>query len=203
MSKDRVVVATGNPGKLAELAALLDDLGIATIAQTELGVAEAVEDGLSFIENALIKARNAARHCGLPAIADDSGIVVDALNGSPGIYSARYAGADASDADNNAKLLRDLDTVADEARTARFFCAAVFVDHADDPCPLVAQGSWEGKILRAPRGENGFGYDPLFQLDGDTRTSAEMAPSEKNKISHRGQAIAQLADALAERIKNR
>lgn len=200
MDRKRIVVATGNPGKLAELAALLNDLGIDTVAQTELGVPEAIEDGLSFVENALIKARNAASHCGLPAIADDSGIVVDALNGRPGIYSARFAGANASDADNNAKLLQQLDEVGDDKRSARFFCAAVFVDHAEDPCPLVAQSAWEGMVLRAPQGENGFGYDPLFRIEGDSRTSAEMSASEKNRISHRGQAIAQLADALADRI---
>ena len=197
--RERIVVATGNPGKLIELDALLRDANFATVAQTELGVTEAVEDGLSFIENALIKARNAARHTGLPAIADDSGIVVDALNGRPGIYSARYAGENASDAENNEKLLAQLQEVASAKRSARFICAAVYVATADDPCPLIGQGVWPGEILTSPRGNNGFGYDPLFLVDGDTRTSAELPKDEKNKLSHRAQAIRQLAEALTQK----
>lgn len=200
MQRLRIVVASGNPGKLKELNELLAPFEIDAIAQGELGVPEAVEDGLSFVENSIIKARNAAQHSGLPAIADDSGLVVDALNGQPGIYSARFAGINASDADNNAKLLTEMRDVEQSRRTARFFCAAVFVDHDKDPCPLVAQGSWEGQVLTAPRGAHGFGYDPLFLVAGDTRTSAEMPAEEKNRCSHRGRAMQELSTALSKRL---
>lgn len=192
----KLVVATSNAGKIVELKMLLADMDVTLVTQGELGVDSPVEDGLSFAENALIKARHAARQTDLPAIADDSGIVVDALNGAPGIHSARYAGVEATDADNNRKLLGALQNIAPANRTGRFFCAAVFVRFADDPCPLIAQASWEGQILENPRGDHGFGYDPLFLIDGDTRSSAQLPESEKNKISHRGQAVKALAMQL-------
>jgi len=196
----KIVVATSNQGKLKEMNALLANAGVACIAQTELGVGDAVEDGLSFVENALIKARHAATQTGLPSIADDSGLVVDALNGRPGIFSARYAGEHGNDAANNDKLLRELSGVDVAERTARFVCAAVFVATADDPCPLIAQGFWEGHVLSEARGEHGFGYDPLFLIDGDSRSSAELPAAEKNTISHRAKAINELASSLTHRL---
>jgi len=189
----KIVVATSNPGKLKEMNALLADAGVACVAQTELGVSDAVEDGLSFVENALIKARHASAHTGLPAIADDSGLVVDALDGQPGIYSARYAGEHGNDAANNARLLRELDGIGEHERSARFVCAAVFVASADDPCPLIAQGFWEGHVL--------IGYDPLFLIAGDSRSSAELEAAEKNTVSHRAKAVNELAASLAQRLE--
>lgn len=186
---EKLVIATGNPGKLREFQALLGELGVDVIPQSDFNVPTADETGLSFIENAIIKARNAARHSGLPALADDSGIEVDALNGAPGIYSARYAGEGAGDADNNVKLLTELACLPDQARLARYQCVIAFLRHADDPTPLIGQGTWEGRITSEPRGTGGFGYDPLFRPADKPCTAAELDPVEKNRISHRGQAI--------------
>jgi len=191
-----VVLASGNAGKLRELTAMLQPLGWQVRPQSEWDVPEAVEDGLSFIENALIKARHAARHVGLPALGDDSGLVVDALDGAPGIYSARYAGPAADDAANNRKLLSALDGVPDERRTAHFYCAIAMVRNAADPAPLVAIGRWDGRILHAPAGAGGFGYDPLFRVEAHGCSSAELPPEVKNRISHRGQALAALVRQL-------
>lgn len=196
MSAARVVLASGNPGKAAEIGALLAPTGLEVVAQSALGIAGAEETAGTFVENALIKARHAARASGLPAIADDSGLVVDALGGEPGVHSARFAGAGAGDADNNAKLLAALAGIPAAARTARFVCVAVMLRHADDPLPLVCQGAWEGTILEAPRGRGGFGYDPLFLPAGGGRSAAELPAAEKNRVSHRGRAFARLLEAL-------
>lgn len=192
----RVVLASGNPGKVREINALLEGLGIEVLPQSGFGVPEAEETGLTFVENAILKARNAAEHTGLPAIADDSGIEVDALNGAPGIYSARYAGPGASDADNCDKLLAALQDTPEHQRGARFQCLLVYLRHAADPTPLICQGTWEGRILHAPQGENGFGYDPVFYVPTHDCSAAELAPAEKNAISHRGQALRRLLEAL-------
>jgi len=189
----RIVLATGNAGKARELQDLLAGSGMQIILQTEIGVRPAEETGLTFIENALLKARNAAEQTGLPAIADDSGLEVDALKGEPGIHSARYAGPQASDADNVQKLLRELHGVPVVKRSARFRCVLVYMRHGRDPAPLVCEGVWEGSILDAARGTNGFGYDPVFLVPDKSCTSAELAPEEKNRLSHRGQALAKLA----------
>jgi XTP/dITP diphosphohydrolase len=189
-----VVLASGNAGKLRELGRVLAPLGMRLVSQSELGVPDVPEDGLSFVENAIIKARAAARHTGFPAIADDSGLEVDYLGGAPGIYSARYSGE--GDAGNNTRLLRELASVPDEQRSARFRCVLVYMRHGDDPSPLICQASWEGRILRAPRGDNGFGYDPLFYVPDRGCSSAELAPDIKNRISHRARASALLLDAL-------
>lgn len=196
----RVVLATGNRGKLAELRALLAGRGLEVLPQSDFGIEPPVEDGESFAANALVKARHAARLAGLPAIADDSGLEVDALGGRPGIHSARYAGPGCSDADNNRKLLDELSGVPGDRRTARYRCAMAFVGHADDPAPIVCEAAWEGRIEAVPRGAGGFGYDPLFVATGDSRTAAEMPAEEKNRLSHRGQALAALAAALASRF---
>jgi len=190
----RIVLASGNPGKLEELRALLAPKRVELLSQEEFGVKPAVEDGLSFVENALIKARNACLGTGLAAIADDSGLEVDALRGEPGIHSARYAGVEGpgADAENNRKLLAALAQVPEAERGARFQCAIVLMRHGADPMPLVCQGSWEGRILFAPKGENGFGYDPLFFVPGENRSSAQLPPERKNLLSHRAQAIGKL-----------
>lgn len=192
-----IVLASGNPGKIREIQAILQNDKI--LPQSEFGVAEPAETGSTFVENAIIKARNAALHCRLPAIADDSGLVVDALNGAPGVISARYAGAGASDRDNLDKVLRELHGVPAEQRTARFICLMVYMRHADDPTPIIAQGVWEGRILAEPVGENGFGYDPVFWVDSYQCSSAQLAPEVKNSLSHRGQALRQLQQLLAGR----
>ena len=192
----QIVIATGNAGKLKEFNQLLKGLGFSAVAQSEFAVPEADETGLTFVENAILKARNAARHTGLPAIADDSGLEVDALKGAPGIYSSRFAGADANDSDNNQKLLQELDGLSDAERSARFQCVLVFMRHADDPTPIICQGSWEGRILTQPSGENGFGYDPLFWVPEQQCSSAELTPQVKNLISHRGQAMGMLLERL-------
>jgi XTP/dITP diphosphohydrolase len=192
----QVVLATGNPGKLREMQQMLAPLGFEVLPQNDFSVPEADETGLSFVENAIIKARNAARHTGLPAIADDSGLEVDALDGAPGIYSARYAGPGAGDAANNAKLLEELRRRGAHDAVARFQCVLVFMRHATDPVPVIAQGSWEGTILDAPRGNKGFGYDPLFFVPGDDCSSAELSAGRKNALSHRGQALRQLVTLL-------
>ncbi len=190
----RVVVASGNAGKVGELARTLAPLSLELVTQDRLGVAEVAETGATFVENALIKARNASRHTGLPAIADDSGLEVAVLSGAPGVHSARYSGE--GDAGNNAKLLRALAAVDDTQRQARFYCALVLLRHADDPTPVIALGSWRGRILRACRGEGGFGYDPLFWVDSHQCSAAELPRDEKNRISHRGKASLALLDAL-------
>lgn len=191
-----IVLASNNPGKVREINALLADKQIEIAPQAQFGVSEAEETGLSFVENALLKARHAAQHTGLPAIADDSGIEVDALNGAPGIYSARYAGKGASDQENLEKLLADLNAVPEEQRTARFQCLMVYMRHANDPTPIICQGTWQGRILLTPRGNNGFGYDPIFFVPTHNCTSAELAADVKNALSHRGQALHKLVAAL-------
>lgn len=189
----KIVLATGNAGKLKELRALLADQPFEIVSQKDLGVSDADETGLSFVENAILKARHASRMTGLPALADDSGLCVDVLGGAPGIYSARYAGPGASDADNNRKLLATLlPWRAQAPLTARFVCVLVLVRHADDPLPLICQGEWAGEILTEPRGEQGFGYDPLFFVPSDNMSSAELPRERKNALSHRGQALQQL-----------
>ncbi len=196
----RIVLATGNPGKARELNALLGDQGLDILPQSHFAVPEAEETGLTFVENAILKARNAAAHTGLPAIADDSGIQVDALGGAPGIRSARYAGTDASDRDNLDKLLAALAEIPDPQRTARFQCLLVYLHHADDPTPLICQGTWEGLITQAPRGEQGFGYDPVFYVPEQGRTAAELEPALKNCLSHRGQALSCLQRLLTKKL---
>jgi XTP/dITP diphosphohydrolase len=193
---NKIVLASNNAGKVREFNQLLAELNYEVVPQAELGVEEVEETGLSFVENAILKARNAAQHTGLAAIADDSGIEVDVLKGAPGIYSARFAGEGASDEDNLKKLLHDLDGVADEQRTARFQCLLVYMRHAKDPTPLICQGTWEGRILREPRGENGFGYDPVFYVAEENCSAAELAAASKNRLSHRGQALQKLLRAL-------
>lgn len=192
----KVVLATGNAGKVRELASLLNDFGLDVVAQTELGVESAEETGLTFIENAIIKARHAAQVTGLPAIADDSGLAVDALGGAPGIYSARFAGVDATDQQNLDKLLVELQDVPDNERQAQFHCVLVYMRHADDPTPLVCHGSWQGTIARAPAGSGGFGYDPIFVVPEAGKTAAELTADEKRAASHRGQALKLLLEAL-------
>ncbi len=194
--KQRIVLATGNNGKVAELSQMLAGLNIDVVPQTAFATPEIAETGLTFVENAILKARNAAKHTDLPAIADDSGLEVDALNGAPGIHSARFAGPDASDADNNAKLLTELADLANTERTARFQCVLVYLRHENDPVPLICQGSWEGIILHTPQGENGFGYDPLFYIASESCSSAELPPKQKNQLSHRAQALRQLIAQL-------
>jgi len=192
----KVVLASGNKGKLQELQDMLAVKDVELVTQSELGVSEVPETGLSFVENALIKARNACEVTGLPAIADDSGIEVDALNGEPGIYSARYAGEQGTGADqaNNDKLLAELEQVAEPDRTARFQCVIVYLRHAKDPMPLICQGTWEGRILFEEQGENGFGYDPLFFVPTHDCASAELPADIKNELSHRGQALRKLLE---------
>jgi XTP/dITP diphosphohydrolase len=194
----RIVLASGNAGKVIELEQLLAGSDVQLVAQTEFGVSDADETGLTFVENALIKARHATRATGLPALADDSGICVDALNGAPGLYAARYAGKHGDNAANNAKLLRELDGVPADRRSAYFIAVLVLLRHADDPAPLIAEGRWHGRILEAPRGEGGFGYDPLFLPDGHDLSAAQLEPARKNRLSHRGQALALLKARFAE-----
>lgn len=191
-----VVLATGNRGKVDELRALLAPFGVDVRSQSEFNVPEVEETGLTFVENAILKARNAARHCGLPAIGDDSGLEVDALHGAPGIYSSRYAGDRATDVDNCRKLLDELRDVAEPDRTARFQCLMVLLDSATDPTPVIRQGTWEGRILFAPRGNGGFGYDPLFYVPTHNCAAAELSAADKNRVSHRGQALGALVAAI-------
>lgn len=188
----KVVLASGNSGKVRELAAMLQGLNVEIVPQSAFKVREAEEAGLTFIENAILKARNAAAQTGLPAIADDSGLEVDALQGAPGIRSARYAGPQADDQANLEKLLKAMQGLPDLARSARFRCVIVYLKHAADPAPFVAEGVWEGSILRAPSGTNGFGYDPVFWVAEKGCSSAELPPEVKNRLSHRGQALARL-----------
>lgn len=192
----RLVLATGNPGKLREMRALLTGLPVEVVPQSDFDIEPAEETGLGFVENALIKARHASAQSGLPAIADDSGLAVDALDGAPGIYSSRFAGEQASDRDNVVKLLEKMKGLADPERVARFHCLAVWVSHAADPVPLICQGTWEGRIAHQASGDGGFGYDPVFLLP-DGRTAAQLAKEEKNSISHRAQAMSCLVSKLA------
>ncbi len=194
----RYVLASGNRGKLREFNEILGELDIEVVPQADFNVPEVEETGLSFVENAIIKARNAAEHTALPAIADDSGIEVDALNGAPGIYSARYAGVGASDADNLNRLLEKMRDVPEAQRTARFQCLIVFMQHAADPTPVICQGSWEGRILNAASGKNGFGYDPVFFVPEYGCSAAELTAEQKNSLSHRGKALRKLLAALSD-----
>jgi XTP/dITP diphosphohydrolase len=190
----RLVLASNNAGKLKEFAGLLAPIGFELHPQGEFDVPEAEEPHATFVENALAKARHAARLTGLPALADDSGVCVDALGGAPGVYSARYAGEPKSDARNNAKLIASL--AAHEDKSAYYYCVLVYVRHADDPQPVIADGLWHGVMIDAPRGTNGFGYDPYFLLPSLGKTAAELSPVEKNAISHRGQALRALVEKL-------
>ena len=192
----KLVLASGNRGKLVEMHAILADLDIALVAQSELGIDDVEETGTTFVENALLKARHAARVSGLPALGDDSGLCVDALGGAPGLYSARYAGTHGDAAANIAKLLTVLRGVPDEHRMAHFHCTLVLLRSADDPAPLIAEGRWHGRILQAPRGANGFGYDPVFFDDTLGAGAAELEAATKNRVSHRALALARLREAL-------
>ena len=195
----QIVLASSNAGKLKEFNQVLKGLDFEVLPQSRFDVPDADETGLSFVENAILKARHASRISGLPALADDSGLEVDLLDGAPGIYSARFAGDGANDADNNQKLVQMLSGFPEEQRTARFQCLLVFMRHADDPTPLICQGTWEGRIVTEPRGSNGFGYDPLFYIPALDCCLAELAPEQKNRLSHRGQAVALLVERLANR----
>ncbi len=197
MRSSQLVLASSNSGKLCELQALLSPLNLIIRSQQDFDVPAVAETGLTFIENAILKARHACRHAGIPAIADDSGLEVDALNGTPGIYSARYAGPHATDEENTQKLLRALSNMEDQDRTARFQCIAVYMRHPSDPTPLVCQGTWEGVIVGSPQGDNGFGYDPVFFIAERGCTAAELGADTKNRISHRGQALAELVNRLS------
>lgn len=187
-----IVIATGNAGKLKEIGEVLAPFGYQVLGQKALGIADIEETGLSFVENAILKARNASLHTGKPALADDSGLEVDALNGAPGIYSARYAGENAQDSDNVAKLLHALKDAPESQRNARFQCVMVYLRHANDPTPLICQGTWEGRIAQSPSGENGFGYDPVFYVPDQNCCAAQLPSEVKNRLSHRGQALAKL-----------
>ena len=208
---EKVVMASSNPGKLREINQILGGLGMEVLPQSDFDVPDADETGLTFVENSILKARHAAQLTGLPAIADDSGLEVDALKGAPGIYSARYfsrsgssrsggsgpnPGPGTTDEKNLRKLLDDLKDVPEADRTARFQCLMVFMAHAEDPTPIICQGTWEGRILFETRGEGGFGYDPVFYVPGENCASAELAPAVKNSLSHRGQALKKLVKAL-------
>ena len=195
----RLVLATGNAGKLREMRAILAPWRVEVLPQSDFTAASAAETGLSFVENAILKARFAAEVSGLPAIADDSGLEVDALGGAPGIYSARYAGPGADDAANNARLLRELEAVPDAERSARYRCAMVYLHRPHDAAPVICEASWEGRIARLPRGTGGFGYDPLFLVGEGQTTAAELEPVRRNRESHRGQALRALVAALTGR----
>lgn len=191
-----IVLASSNAGKLKEIRELLDGLDLDIRPQGDFGIPDAVEDGLSFVENAILKARHACAMTGLPAISDDSGIEVDYLDGAPGIYSARYAGGQGNAA-NNAKLLNALKGVPEDQRTARFQCVMVYMRHAKDPTPIICQGTWEGRVINELKGTEGFGYDPLFYVPSEGMTSAELSPERKNQLSHRAQALKKLLAALS------
>ena len=196
MRLNKVILATHNPGKLRELRALLSETDLECKSQAEYRIPEVPETGQTFFENALVKARNACRYSGLPSIADDSGLVVDCLQSAPGVHSARYAGEKATDSDNLKKLLQAVEKFSAEERTARFQCAMVYLRSESDPSPLISVGTWEGRISMAERGRHGFGYDPIFLVTDLKRTSAELEPQEKNRLSHRGQALRQLVEQL-------
>jgi XTP/dITP diphosphohydrolase len=192
----KIVLASNNAGKVREINRILADLDLEVVPQAEFDIPEADETGLTFVENAILKARHAATLSGLPAIADDSGLEVDALHGAPGIYSARYAGVGASDADNLNKLLEAMQGIPEVARTARFQCLMVFMRHGEDPTPLICQGTWEGSILESAQGEGGFGYDPVFYVPERDCSSAQLDAETKNRLSHRGKALKQLLAAM-------
>lgn len=194
----RIVLGSSNRGKLAEFGQLFAGSGLEVVAQGELGVEDVEETGLSFVENALLKARHASRVTGLPALADDSGLCVSHLQGGPGLYSARYAGGHGDSAANNAKLLQALAGVPEAQRSAFFICVLVLLRHPEDPAPIVAEGRWHGRVLEAPRGEGGFGYDPLFLPDGQSLGAAELDKAMKSRLSHRGQALAKLQARLTD-----
>jgi len=198
LQMDKIVLASNNAGKAREISEILAAYGISVVPQSDFGVPEIPETGLTFVENALLKARNACHHTGLPALADDSGIEIDALNGAPGIYSARYAGIGATDKANLQKALTKLKDIPEEKRSARFQCLMVLLQHENDPTPLIFQGTWEGSILTEPHGENGFGDDPIFYVPEHQCSSAQLSPAVKNGLSHRGKAL----NALAEQIKD-
>jgi len=197
----KIVLATGNQGKIKELANMLQDLNITVIPQSNFNVTEVAETGTTFVENAIIKARHAAKITGLPAIADDSGLAVDYLQGAPGIYSARFAGENANDEDNITKLLTELKDVPAAQRSARFLCVLVFMRHEEDPTPIICQGEWQGIITKARSGEQGFGYDPIFYVEQQQMTSAQLPRDIKNQLSHRGKALIQLKEQLAKQLK--
>ena len=198
MAERCLELASGNQGKLREMTAMLKPLGWEVRPQSDWDVPDAIEDGLSFVENALIKARHASRLTGQAALGDDSGLAVDFLGGAPGIYSARYAGEGAGDSANNAKLLKAMADVPGSERGAHFYCAMVLVRHAQDPAPLIAIGRWDGRILEAAQGEGGFGYDPLFWVPGHDCTSAQLQADVKNSLSHRGRALRKLVEQIEE-----
>jgi XTP/dITP diphosphohydrolase len=189
---DKVVLATGNKGKVTELARMLCGLGIEVLPQSEFAVIDAAETGSTFVENAIIKARHAAKQTGLPAIADDSGLAVHALGGEPGVYSARYSGDLATDQTNIIKLLDAMSDIPKDKRQAKFLCVLVFMRHTHDPSPIICQGEWHGEIATEQQGENGFGYDPVFWIEEQNCSSAQLSPEQKNRLSHRGRALSQL-----------
>ncbi len=197
-TSNKIILASGNAGKVREIDQLLEGLSLKVLPQSDFDVPQIEETGLTFVENAILKARNAAHYADLPAIADDSGIAVDVLQGRPGIYSARFAGVGASDEDNLLKLIDMIKPFPEEQRTARFICSMVYLRHEHDPVPIIAQGVWEGQLVTEPKGENGFGYDPVFYIASQQCTSAELTPEVKNKLSHRGQALMQLLGKLKE-----
>jgi XTP/dITP diphosphohydrolase len=196
----KVVLATGNKGKVKELARMLSDLGIEILPQSEFDVTEVAETGSTFVENAIIKARHAAKQTGLPAIADDSGLAVDALGGAPGVYSARYSGDQATDQSNIVKLLDAMADIPQQKRKAKFLCVLVFIRHADDPTPIICQGEWFGEIMTKQQGENGFGYDPIFWVSEQNCSSAQLTAEQKNVLSHRGKALKLLLAQLQNKI---
>lgn len=197
----KIVLATNNQGKVREINQLLAGLALEAVPQSAFGALDVEETGQTFVENAILKARHASHHTGLPAIADDSGLEVDVLQGAPGIYSARYAGPDASDADNVDKLLKAMAHLPEGERSARFQCLMVYMRYPTDPTPIICQGTWEGRILTAPRGDNGFGYDPVFLVPEHNCSAAELDAQTKNRLSHRGQALKQLLDALGRTVQ--
>lgn len=196
----RIVLASGNAGKIRELTELLAPIGLEVVPQSQWQVEECEETGLTFVENAILKARNAARHTGLPALADDSGIEVDFLQGQPGIYSARYSGPDGDDRRNNEKLLAAMQGVPQDQRTARFRCVMAFLTHAEDPSPILTEGTWEGLVAAQSAGSRGFGYDSVFFLPEYGCTSAELPDAEKNRLSHRGQAVRAMVERLRQHL---
>jgi XTP/dITP diphosphohydrolase len=198
----KIIIASHNPGKLREITHILDPLGLEAVPQADFGVPEAEEPHVTFIENCIVKARHASAHTGLPALADDSGICVEALNGAPGVYSARYAGEPKSDERNNQKLVDSLR--GEKNRKAHYYCVIVFVRYPDDPQPIIAEGIWRGEILEKPSGTGGFGYDPYFRIPGLDKTAAELSMDVKNQLSHRGQALRAFAEKLsAEMVASR
>lgn len=197
----KIVLATGNQGKVKELASMLSGLGFEVLPQSDFAVSEVPETGTTFVENAIIKARHAAKQTGLPAIADDSGLAVNALGGAPGVYSARYSGEHATDQTNMAKLLEAMADIPKEQRQAKFLCVLVFMRHPDDPCPIICQGEWQGAITTSEFGEHGFGYDPVFWLAEQNCSSAQLTAQQKNSLSHRGKALELLLTELKRQAK--